>query len=256
MHSALIKKIKQKKELSGLADSIIEEAILKHFKKKEVTLFYLGSKEEKIVVKTVRAGLRKMTGQFQKKTSKREQLLEQNKLTELLKTHNSTAERLSVYPQIKNLLKELKISSVLDLGCGLNPIALSSPSIKYYAADIREDELNLIKKFFQKNEIQGKVFIYDLRKIEKKDLPNTDLCLLLKVLDLLESKGHKIAERIIKLVPSRYILVSFSTKTLSGKPMNHPQRGWIEHLANRLHYKYKLIETKNENFYLINKSSN
>jgi len=61
------------------------------------------------------------------------------------------------------------------------------------------------------------------------------------------------AEKIIRKIPSQYLLISFSTKTLSGRPMNHPQRGWIEQLTKRLGYGFEIIKSKNEIFYLIKK---
>lgn len=140
----------------------------------------------------------------------------------------------------------------MDLACGLNPLALATSGVKYYASDIKEDELILIKKYFEKNKIKGKTFIYDIRKI-KQDLPKADLCLLFKVLDIIEKKGHKLAEKILKTVECKTILVSFPTKKLSGRPMRHPERKWLEKLLNRLNYPFKIFRSENEIFYLIKK---
>ena len=174
------------------------------------------------------------------------------KIQELLDTHTSTKERLEDYQSLKDKITPLQVNSILDLGCGINPIALASKEINYSATDINEDDLKLIKIYFKTNKIQGEVFTYDLRAL-KNPLPKADLCLLLKVFDVLETKGHKLAEKIINFIQCKYILISFSTKTLSGKPMNHPQRGWIERLLKRLNYKYECFKTKNEIFYLVNK---
>ena len=141
----------------------------------------------------------------------------------------------------------------MDIGCGTNPIHLADREIVYYATDINEGNLKEVKEHFEKNNISGKVFFYDLRKIKSKDLPNADLCLILKVFDVLEKRGHKLAEKIISSIQCKYFLISFPTKTLSGKPMNHPQRGWIELLLNRLGFQFKIIKSKNEIFYLAEK---
>jgi len=246
----LIEKVKQKKELFGLSDRIVRESLQKHLGSKKD----LRKSEAKLIVKLTRAELRLLSGQFQASQKERVTLLKENKIQELLETHSSTKERLEFYPQIKKLIASLKIKSILDLGCGLNPLALANKSITYYAADIKQSELTLIKSYFKSKGIKGKTFFYDLRKI-KPNLPKADLCLLLKVFDVIEKRGHKLAEKIINSIDCKYFLISFPTKTLSGKPMRHPQRGWIEQLLNRLEFQFKSLRSPNEIFYLAKKRS-
>jgi hypothetical protein len=250
----LIEKIKQKKELSTLSDSIVIEVLENYLKKNRISLEIKAEKQLKVIVKEVRAQLRLYTGRFQKSAKKRQILLKQNKIQELLRTHSSTEERIHFYQKLKRIIRSLNVKSVLDLGCGINPIALADKNTIYYAADINQSDLDLINIYFKKNKIKGKIFYYNLKNI-KPDLPKADLCLLLKVLDVLEEKGHKIAEKIIKNISCKYFLVSFPTKTLSKAPMKHPQRGWIERLLTRLEYKFNLIKSKNEIFYLVEKTS-
>jgi len=150
-------------------------------------------------------------------------LLNSKKIQELLKTHSSTAERLEYYPELKKLISKMKAKSILDLGCGLNPIALASSKIKYYAADIKEDELDLIKKYFSTKNIKGKTFIYDLTKIDNK-LPKTDLCIMFKVLDVID---HRITEKIITRVKCKKILVSFSSKKTVRKTNVTPKENLV-----------------------------
>lgn len=247
----LIAKVKQKKELRGLPDNFIEEVIKEQIKNKGIQYHLLSKKEEKQLIKEVRAKLRIYVGQFHKPKS-RHRFLEKDKIEELLKTHSSTKERLPHYPILKKIISNLKSSSILDLGCGLNPIAIANSETEYYAYDINESDIEIINLFFERYKIKGKAYVQDIRKIEH--FPKTDLCLLLKVIDVIENKGHKLAEIILKKLECRHVIVSFSTKTLSGVPMRHPQRGWIERLCSRLGYKYNLVKTKNELFYIIEKS--
>ncbi|MCH7536068.1 MAG: hypothetical protein IH948_10090 [Bacteroidetes bacterium] len=107
------------------------------------------------------------------------------------------------------------------------------------------------KEFFKKNKIKGKTFLRDIRKI--KEFPKTDLCLIMKTLDIVETKGHSQATKIMKNLNSKNIIVSFSTRTLSGKPMNSPRRQWFENLLENLEYKFKIINSNNEVFYFIEK---
>jgi len=77
---------------------------------------------------------------------------------------------------------------------------------------------------------------------------------LFKVLDPLEQgKGHKLSEVLIKAIPAKWIVVSFATKTVAGKPMRHPERGWIERMLDRIGYKFSKFKTSNELFYIIQK---
>lgn len=249
----LIKKIKDKPELRGIDDSVIKDSLEKNLKVYNITLENLSSADARVLIKIIRSDLRTLAGRFRKSIKSRAGLLDSSNINELLMTHTSTSERMEFYPKLNDLLRELKIKSILDLGCGLNPIALAKSEIKYYASDINKEELSLIEIFFKKNKISGKVFICDLRKDDSFSLPKADICLLFKVLDIIEKKSHKLAENIILKSPCKYLLISFATKKLSGKPMNFPERRWLELLINRLGYSYKTFSSNNEIFYLVDK---
>ena len=245
----IIRKVKQKKELSGVDDAIISKIMDKHLS----IIDRLNESETKILIKEIRNELRQYAGRFQSEWKDRKSLLERGEINSILKTHASTLERIDFYPELNKLIEDLKIKSIIDLGCGINPIALAKPGISYCAFDINREELELVTRFFKMNHIQGEASFCDLRNIEVCNFPESDLCLILKVFDVIERKGHKLAEKIINKINSRYFLLSFSTKTLSGKPMNHPQRGWIERLLQRLNFYFRIIKSRNEIFYLATK---
>ena len=81
---SLIKKIKEKKELSGIADSVIKEALDNYFMKSNINLFKLSARGKKLVIKDIRAQLRKYAGRFQASLKERQTLLKENKITEFL----------------------------------------------------------------------------------------------------------------------------------------------------------------------------
>ena len=248
----LLEKIKEKKEFKNIDDSLIYDILDEYSEKYKLNLENLDKFKAKIVIKEIRAKLRLYTGRFQKSLKDRLRLLEENKIEELLKTHSSTAERINFYSEIKKLIKNLKIKSILDLGCGINPIALANKDIEYYAADINKSDLLLIERFFEKNKINGKTFVYDLRKVNE-NLPKADICLIFKTLDIIEKKSHKLAEKIIKTVKCRYFLISFATRTLSGRHMKYKRRIWLEALLKNLGYKYEVLNSNNEIFYFFQK---
>ena len=247
----IVLKIKEKRELAGLVDSVVENILDDFLRKNRISLPALSEKEKKIIVKEVRSTLRLLAGRFRKSAKKKNPAIDLENINELLRTHSSTAERLDFYPQFREKLLEMKPASILDLGCGLNPIALSLRGVVYYASDINTKDLSIISAYFKKHRIKGKTFVLDLQKMDSP-LPNADITLLLKLLDVIDPK-HTLSENIINKIPSRRIIVSFSTRKLSGRKMNFPRRYWFEKLLSKLHYHYYTIETDNEIFYFITK---
>ncbi len=242
---SLITKIKEKKELRGLADSFVQQTLTQVLKKNNLSL-PLTPVAERIIMKEVRAQLRRHVGQFQ--TSKDQVgLLRTKNYPELLRTHASTRERLPDYPFFRQKIAAFAARSILDIGCGLNPVALATKGMRYWATDINESDLAIVHQFFKQEGLDGQTRVLDAKT--ESSFPQADLTLLLKVVDLLDHKGHKRTEQLLKVLNSPHLIISFSTKTLSGKPMNHPQRGWIEHLLPRLGYSFTVWKTKNELYY-------
>ncbi len=245
---ALVKKIKEKPELSGIGDSVVLDNLEQTLRKYPNSI---TESDFKLLISETRSLLRKISGRFQK-TSKKKFPTENYK--DLLQTHSSTSERLAFYPELKRLISSLNASTILDLGCGLNPLALASKEFKYFACDIKQDELEILNDFFKKNNVRGDVFFYDLRKISS-GLPRADVCLIFKVLDILGKNNHLLARKILQEVKCRTFLVSFSTKKLSGKPMRFPERKWFERILSDLSLPFKKIYSENEVFYLISSST-
>src|SRR3989339_427150 len=227
---SIIIKIKEKKELSGISDILVLELLEKKLSRYRVDLSQIKKADLKIIVKEVRAELREYSGRFKLPEKKTDILIESNNKEGLLNSHLSTRERLDFYPKLKEFLFPLHITSILDLGCALNPIALSSKDIHYYASDIDTDNLDIVKRYFEKNNFPGETFVFDLRNIDSSVLPKADLCILFK-----------------------YFLVSFATKKISGKSMKFPERHWFELMLSRLGLKFETIHSSNEIFYFIKK---
>ncbi len=243
MHDSLISKIKEKKELSGISSKVIESLLEDYVRKHKINISGLSKKEEKFIIKEIRDILRKYAGRFYKSQKHSEEYLE---------GHLSTSERKEFYPILKKIISKVNPSSILDLACGLNPLAIASKNIFYYASDIDEANLEKIRKYFSENSISGEVFFCDLRN-PPDSFPQADLCLIFKALDIIDDKKHKISENIIRRLNSKITIVSFATKKLSGKKMAFPQRFWFEKMLSRLNLKFRKINSPNEVFYIISK---
>jgi len=272
----LIQDIKKKKELSGIYDRFVETEILKLLKQDKKALQTIlqektKSESYKQIIKSVRAVLRKVYGAFQVEDSfRRKTLLKELSAVEsnseeyllihkkLLLTHASTKERLQDYEIIyrKIFAKTGHPKTILDLGCGLNPVSIPFMNLKkvhYIASDINKDDLRFIEDYFGIEGIDGETMHLDLKKKDAaKKIPKADVCFLFKVLDPLEqSKSHKLSEILIQAIPAKWIVVSFATRTVAGKAMRYPERGWIERMLDRINYKYTKFKTSNEIFYII-----
>ena len=265
----LVADIKEKRELKNLDNNFVKEELKRYFLRnnKQFLLIKEGlnprSKEYKQIIKEIRSKLRRSYGLFrvEKETKNLKKLIKNKDYYKILETHSSTKERLSfyhkLYERIFNITKKPK--TILDLGAGVNPLSYNYLNLKncqYYAYDLSKEEIKIINNFFKENKIEGKAEILDLLKLEKiKKLPKADIAFLFKMTDVLDKgKGHKTSEEIIKAIPSSHIIVSFPTLTISGKPMNHPRRGWIEMMCKRLNYTFKILTFENEIFYVIKKN--
>lgn len=271
--------IKKKKELQHITDDFVKEQLLAYLRQ-EHKLFkslrencHPKSKSYGIVIKQVRARLRKAYGLFRDDPVKRQKLIEtlsvapiaaQKKVIDaILSTHASTKERLPIYAHLYAKIFALtgKPGVILDLGCGINPFSFSYMGLKkctYFAYDINEEEINALNKYFsllhQKiPHFEGQASAADIMQMQK--IPPSDICFLFKMTDILDkNKGHKATEEMLKKIPAKYIVVSFATKTMSGKEMTAPRRSWMEWLCKRLGYQYTIIEFPNELFYVIKKN--
>ncbi len=256
--------IRKNKKYQSISEDIINQEIRRYFKTNPKHIKFLDkqkSKKFKKIVREIRAKLHLIYGSFQTKNKeKREVYLKNKEFDKILGTSISSKERLKDYKKLySNIFKITgKPNVILDLGCGLNPVSykyMNLKSLKYYAYDIDKDDINFLNKYFSliKDKLDGKAYVKDLSSIDViKKLPKADICFMFKLLDPLEKgKGHKLSEEIITSLNCKYIVVSFSTKTVSGKPMKHPYRGWIERMLNRINLKFKKISLENEIFYIV-----
>lgn len=281
----LIRDIKKKKELAYLADEFVEESLKRYLKKDAKAVNFLidnfseKAKGYKSIIKGVRKELRKVYGLYkiQQEITGRKKYFEELVKTKpgsekflklhkaILETHSSSKERLNFYEGLYSDLFKItgKPKIIVDLGCGLNPFSIPFMKLKkltYYAYDIGFDDINLVGKYFEflnsvDKKLSGEAGILDLLAWDKiKNLKKADICFLWKLTDVLDrQKGHKVSEMVIVQVPAKYVVVSFPTLTVSGKPMNKPRRKWIELMCKRLKYEYRVIKKENEIFYVIKK---
>ncbi len=261
--------VKKNKKYSAISDDIVFNEIDRYIKSNPKII-----NVSKQPVKEIRSGLHRIYASYQiGKSSKREKFLEELKkdprnieiINEILLTAVSTKERLKDYPELyKNIFSITgKPETIIDLGAGINPVSYSYMNLEklnYHSYDINEKDISFLNDFFKimnKSGLDGKAEILDVSNLEKiKELPNADIIFMLKLLDLINMKNKKPGEDIIKSLinKTKFIIASFSTKTISGKPMNLPRRTGFEIMLKRNNLKFQTIKISNEIFYVISNS--
>jgi len=149
-----------------------------------------------------------------------------------------------LYKKIFKITKKPK--KILDLGCGLNPIYFPYKNIEYIAVDTNKQALKKVKKHFKKNKISGKVLNLNITSPSIKKIKDIDIVFSFKVLDALPRKSVK---NLLQNIQTKWFIVSFPTRTVSGKRMQKPRRKWFESIS-KIH---KIIRFHNEIFYIIKK---
>ena len=70
-------------------------------------------------------------------------------------------------PLVKKFLKN-KRRLIIDLGCGSGRNMIASSDIEYYAIDFSQKQIKQTKEYVKKNNINAKLFIQDIAKLNKK----------------------------------------------------------------------------------------
>ncbi len=266
----VIHDILDKKELRGVEHSFVSAVLDKELRKRpKIHIESLSARSSAYdeLVKAVRAVLRRNVGLYEGDPRHMDALLAELRqavnpeqraeiITHLLSAHASTRERLPFYDRVFEQLFAItgKPLSVLDIGCGLNPLAFPWDDTRYVGVDIDRAACTVVQAFFGMEGIDGECRVLDAHGMEQiSRLPKSDVAFVFKLLDLLEQKGHRVSEKLIQALPARWIVVSFSTNKISGKPMRVPRRAWFEKMLARLKLECRTFDIPNEIFYVIRK---
>ena len=140
---------------------------------------------------------------------------------EAMQEHTSTRERLSFLDHFyqEALAGIGPIHSLIDLACGLNPLALPwlplAPHAKVFACDIYTDMADFLNAFYAHTQIDGHAFNCDL--VHHIPQEKVQLALLLKTIPCLEQVDKTIGRRLLSGIQADHILVSFPVASLGGR---------------------------------------
>ncbi len=145
----------------------------------------------------------------------------------MLLQHASTRERLPFLKEFyaQTLASIATVHSVLDLACGMNPLAISlmplAPEVEYAAFDIYTDLADFLNRFFSHFSIRGSAGICDLTSAMPDQ--KVQLALLLKTIPCLEQVDKSIGQRLLAGIQAEHILVSFPARSLGGRSKGMPK---------------------------------
>jgi 16S rRNA (guanine(1405)-N(7))-methyltransferase len=149
-----------------------------------------------------------------------------------MRHHASTRERLGILETFytTTLAAIGPVRSVLDVACGLNPLALPWMPLAvgptYYACDIYADMVEFLNGFFAIAGVAGQAQVCDL--IAGPPSVQVDLVLVLKALPPLEQIDRDAGRRLLRALDARHLLVSFPAQSLGGRG-----KGMVEHYEQR-----------------------
>lgn len=270
--SLIIKEILSKKELGSIDSIFVKKYLSKYFSNPLFIEKILHSKnfEEfsrskifKVTLKNVRSELRKIYGVFIKKGDREKLLLSFSKskkisdLNDLLCLHQSTSERINDYEIIyKKFFSNQKNIRIVDLACGLNPLAsyfIKDKISFYFASDISSNDCKFIENFFHLTKIPGSAQPLDLTNVESfKKIPSCDFCLLFKALDSLETTKRHISKQLLSSIDAKVFIISFPKVTIGGKnSIAKSKRSWLEKFLQKNNKDFEIFETENELFYIV-----
>jgi len=135
--------------------------------------------------------------------------------------HASTRERLPILERIFNeaLASIAPIRSVLDIACGLNPLAIPwmplSKTCTYLALDIYSNMVDFLNQYFEKYALNGHAAVADV--LQALPTQPVHLAMILKTLPCLEQINKLAGQQLLENIQAENMLVSFPAHGLAGR---------------------------------------
>jgi 16S rRNA (guanine(1405)-N(7))-methyltransferase len=177
-----------------------------------------------------------------------------------MEKHASTRERLPIIDKFfrQTLEKVAPLKSILDVGCGLNPLALPWIPIDegcvYYGLDIFADMAQFLNQFLQHAEVQGQIRLHSLTQ-GLEEVPHVQLALLLKTIPCMEQLDKSMGEYLLDKIQAQFLLVSFPIYSLGGRQKGmrrHYEQHFMSIIKDR-HFAFERFEFATELAFLLSR---
>lgn len=177
----------------------------------------------------------------------------------MMAQHASTKERLPLLDMFyqDTLAGEAPLRSIVDVACGLNPLALAwmpaAEDVEYIACDIYTDMVDFLNRFFAHFGVRGRAFVRDLTATVP-DAP-AQVALALKTIPCLEQLDKSIAPRLLDGLRAETLLVSFPARSLGGRSKGMPEfyEAHLQDLLQDKEWRVQKFEYSTELAFVIKK---
>ena len=207
--------------------------------------------------KAARSALHQLAGAFMTPEQLRAagECLARKDLDGALRLHASTRERpgwREAYRRIFACTGQPEL--VLDLACGLNPLCLGELGISALGLDVHGGAVALVNRWAG---VMGwDVGCRQADLLSGPDLPSATLCLMMKLLPVLERQRRGAGAALLASAPARWKLVTFPTRTLGGRQVGMAQQysAWLQAHMPPVHHIASTFEQDGELYFLLEDS--
>ena len=139
----------------------------------------------------------------------------------ILEQHESTRERLPYLEQFYEVIRTVcrPLSIIIDLACGLNPLALPfmgmTELVRYYAYDIHQPRVELINQFFKGWGLEPLAEVRDV--LVHPSQIQADAAFLFKEAHRMEKRRKGSSRDLIKVISARVVFISLPTRSLDRR---------------------------------------
>lgn len=244
----------------GLVTSLIQEEIAKQRNEKEIIKAVTGKLHQ------VGAAYFQRKPEYEKWTRRLAELpkdIQSDEVKayceEVMGCHSSTSERM---PIIERFFKETlasiaPVESVIDLACGLNPLAAPwmplTNNVQFFGCDIFSDMTHFLNDFYAHMNLDGSFATCDLT--EMRFPQKAQVAFLLKTLPCLEQINKGIGTELLDRIPADHLLISYPVRSLGGraKGMGKTYETRFNEMATAKGWKFERFEFPGELAFLVSK---
>lgn len=134
--------------------------------------------------------------------------------------HTSSRERLPILAEFyaTTLGPLAPVRSILDVACGLNPLALPwmpvAADVEFHACDIYHNMMAFVHEFLGLLGIRGRAEVRDV--VAACPQERVDVALVLKTIPCLEQLDRAAGQRLLDGLRARHVVASFPVRSLGG----------------------------------------
>lgn len=218
MQKTVLDSIKDSKNYKDICDKTIEKLVEQESPK---------YKKNKDIEQSVRTKLHLWAKMFFSDFNKSKKALlsgekqDREFYLQVIKRHCSTTERYEFLEEFFDdiLLNCGEINSIIDIGCGFNPISYicfsKKHAKKYYAYDIVGECIEFLNLCFKDLKKDYVASVLDASQDTPTDI--VDVVFLFKILPLLEQQKQGKSKELINMLNAKKFVITYPTKTLGGK---------------------------------------